>query len=231
MSMTARLGNLLLIDDSSLQTKAKSFKQLLSIEGSNLAELRYETFAPKEAVSKGIKSSLDLKTGALKFHLLVTPLNNIYLLLLKFARFKALYDAATEAAVQRASEIERMSVHLAIRAPIIVVPIDPVNLEDEFTMKLGEIIAENEYNGPSQKIIASLHGLKLSSTNYDSNNPSTLKIIEDVNVMTDILQTSSIDRLGNIKTPDFKVRYHKVIAIFLTCCCRSMSTYQTLRLI
>ena len=43
MEVVARLGNLQLSDDSSLKTRLPKFKQLLSIEGDEVAKLRYQT--------------------------------------------------------------------------------------------------------------------------------------------------------------------------------------------
>lgn len=202
MDVNASMGNLLLTDDSVTQTKLPEFKQLLSIEGDNLAQLRYQKFDAENSVERGISSSIELRTGSLKFHFLVSPMNSIYIFLLKFARLKAVYDTAAEAAVQSASGIERMGFELFVRAPIIVVPIDPIQLEDRFSMKLGEITAQNSFDGLEQTIDASLTGLQMTSV---ADSKSRLKIIDDVTISTKITQISGIDRSKILDTPDFKV--------------------------
>lgn len=201
MDVNASMGNLL-TDDSVTQTKLPEFKQLLSIEGDNLAQLRYQKFDAENSVERGISSSIELRTGSLKFHFLVSPMNSIYIFLLKFARLKAVYDTAAEAAVQSASGIERMGFELFVRAPIIVVPIDPIQLEDRFSMKLGEITAQNSFDGSEQTIDASLTGLQMTSV---ADSKSRLKIIDDVTISTKITQISGIDRSKILDTPDFKV--------------------------
>ena len=205
MDVNASMGDLLLTDDSDRQTKLPEFKRLLSIEGDNLAELRYQTFDSEETKQRGVSSAVRMETGVLKFHFLVTPLNRIYLFLLKFARLKAIYDTAAEAAVQRASEIERMAFEVLFRAPIIVVPIDPTELGDSFSMKLGEISAKNSFDGPRQIVDASLSGLQLASLSGTTDGVSRLKVIDDVTVSTTVTQTIGIDRSKVLDTPDFKV--------------------------
>ncbi|KAI5124698.1 hypothetical protein M0805_004304 [Coniferiporia weirii] len=205
MNVTARLGNLLLTDDSSLQTKSPKFKQLLSIERDDLAELRYRTFNADESARRGANSAVTLATGSLKLHFLESPLNSIYLFLLKFARLKGIYDAATEAAVQQASKVERMVFQLNVRSPIIVFPVDPARLEDTFTLELGKFSAQNEFDGSSQRISATLKGLQLSSTFCYDDDMSRLKVINDVSVTTEITQTVSIGR-QNPEDAEFEIR-------------------------
>lgn len=186
LDVRAHLGDMLLTDDSPVQTKLPEFKRLLSIEGNEFAELTYRKFNMVEASRRGINSEVDLTTGALKLHFLDRPLNRMYLFLLKFARLKGIYDAAAEAAVQRASEVEKMVFQLNIRSPIVVFPADPVKLKDVLTLKLGGLSAKNEFS-PAQRITASLDGLQLASSFYYES-ASHLKMIEDVTISADVAQ-------------------------------------------
>ncbi|KAF8274093.1 hypothetical protein EI94DRAFT_1696360 [Lactarius quietus] len=79
MNVHVRLGSLSLSDDSGTETSSPDFKKLMFIEAASVT-----------------------------FHYLEQPLHDIYVFLLKLAKLKGLYDTATEVAVQRASEIERM---------------------------------------------------------------------------------------------------------------------------
>lgn len=97
MNIHARLGSLSLTDDSDEQTVVPEFKQIMSIEGDNLAEFRYETFDPNDHENyKGIKSSVSLAAASVKLHYLEQPLHDIYLFMTKLAKLKGLYDAATQ---------------------------------------------------------------------------------------------------------------------------------------
>ena len=200
----ARLGKLQLTDDSSIQAKSAEFKQILFIEDQELAELRYQSFSPSVALQKGINSSVDLTTGSLKVHFLEAPLNRIYLFLLKFAHLKSLYDAATQAAVQQAAKVERMTFRLNVRAPVVIFPVDPTQLKDMFVLKLGELSARNNFESDVQLISASLDGVQLASL-FFRENESRLNIIDDVNVTTHVVQ-SGPTRDNKVENPEFKVR-------------------------
>lgn len=204
MVVLARLGRLQLTDDSPIQTKSAEFKQLLSIEDDELAELRYETFSPSVSLQKGINSSVDLTTGSLKLHFLESPLNSMYTFLLKFARLKGLYDAATEAAAQQAAKVERMAFKLNVRSPIVVFPVNPTQLMDVFILKLGELSAQNRFENALQIISASLNGIQLASV-FHGESTSRLNIIDDVNISTHVTQSGSTEHDRHLDIPEFKV--------------------------
>ena len=163
MRVACRLGSLSLIDDSALQTALPEFKQILSIEGDNFADFQYITYDPEEDAYKGIKSSVYLATGSLRLHYLENPLHQLYVFLIKLARLKGLYDAATEVAVQSVSDIERMQFSISIKSPIVIFPSDSEHSPDVLTLRLGEFGAKNAYQGAVNKITASLSGISLSS--------------------------------------------------------------------
>ncbi len=109
------------------------------------------------------------------------------------------------AAVQRASEIERMGFDVSISSPIVIFPFDPQDSEDKFTVRLGEVSAKNSFNGALQKIVAALTGIQLTSTTFFDNQPSQLKIVDDVTISTDVVQTQNIDRSKVFDPPDVHV--------------------------
>lgn len=204
--VTTRLGNLLITDDSSVQTTIPEFKQILSIEGDDFAEFRYQTFDPRDTETyKGVKSAVHLKAGSLKLHFLEQASHDIYLFLIKLARLKGLYDAATQAAVQKAAEIERMSFEISVKTPIIIFPADATRTRDVLTMRLGEIVAQNNFRDEKQNISASLRGIQLTSTTYTQDDPLILKIIDDVDIATEVTQTTGIDRSKDVDFPDYQV--------------------------
>lgn len=205
MRITGRLGSLALHDDSHAQTAVPEFKQIMSIEGDNFAEFTYATFegAEKEAHG-GINSQFSLTAASVKLHFLEHALRSLYVFLIRLANLKGLYDAATQVAVQRASEIQRMQIEILVKSPIVVFPTDPAFSSSAFTMRLGEISAKNSYEGLENKTVASLHGIRLAST---LNEDAPLKIIDDINIDTELTQTNGVDRSKDQALPDSQVGY------------------------
>ncbi|KAI0033184.1 hypothetical protein K488DRAFT_78064 [Vararia minispora EC-137] len=204
IDVDVKLGTLTLTDDSAQKTSSSDFKLLLSHEGSeNLAEVRYRTYDPNDkATNTGVKSAFHLKAASLKFHYLEQPLHDLYVFLMKLAKLKGLYDAATQVAVQRAAEIERMQFDIAVSSPVVIFPVDPVASMDVLTMRLGAISAKNSY-AEDIKIEASLSGVQLTSTYMLDKGPSVLKLIEDIQVTAEVLQP--LERRDGDPRPDTQV--------------------------
>ncbi|KAJ3917835.1 vacuolar protein sorting-associated protein 13 [Lentinula edodes] len=208
--VSGRLGSLALSNDSEMHSIRTDFDQLMSIEGHNFAEFRYETYDPDDANYAGIKSSISLDAGSVKLHFLERPLHDIYLFLAKLSKLKGLYDAATHAAVQSASDMdtELLQFNISIKSPIVVFPSDPMCSSDMMVMRLGEVSAKNSCEGVINKISASLRGIQLVSYLKHKENVSALKIIDDINVTADVVQTAAIDRVVELEQPDTGVSIH-----------------------
>ncbi|THH01814.1 hypothetical protein EW026_g979 [Hermanssonia centrifuga] len=206
MRISGRLANLALSDDSDLQTTLPEFKQILSIEGDNVANFQYLTYDPKDVDnSAGIKSSMYLAAGSLRLNYLEESLHQIYIFLAKLAKLKGLYDAATQAAAQSVSDIDRMQFEVSIKSPIVVFPTDVERSSDVLTLRLGEFNARNSYEGLANTINAGLKGVSLSSTVSYDGKPSILKMIDDIDASASILQTSGIDRTHEFDKPDTQI--------------------------
>jgi len=205
MRITGRLGSLALSDDRSVDVCRAEFKQILSIEGSNFAEFRYQTYDPEDEGYNGIKSAIYLTAGSLKVHFLEQPFHDMYLFFTKLAKLKILYDTARDAAVQRASEIERMQFEISVKTPIVTFPTDPARLPDIITMRLGEVFASNSFDGNIGRISASLNGLQLVSDLYYDDKLSTLKIVDDINIIANVYQRARIGRSQDDEIPDTQV--------------------------
>jgi vacuolar protein sorting-associated protein 13A/C len=204
MNVHVRLGSLSLSDDSGTETASPGFKKLMFIEGEHLAEFKYLTFDPQAPeTEKGINSSVSLTAASVTFHYLEQPLRDIYVFFLKLARLKGLYDTATEAAVQRASQIERMGFSVSVKTPIVIFPSNPSSSRDSLTMRLGEITASNTYQDGTPKTEASLRGMQLVSTIFYDGKPSTLKMIDDIAIVTEIVQSGGSD---DTPRPDNEVK-------------------------
>lgn len=195
MRITGRLGSLALSDDCSVDVCRQEFKQILSIEGNNFAEFRYQTYDPEDEGYTGVKSAIYLAAGSLKVHFLEQPFRDMYLFVTKLTKLKILYDAARDAAVQKASEIERMQFEISVKSPIVIFPSNPAHVPDIVTMRLGEVFASNSFDGDISKISATLSGIQLASDLYYDGKLSTLKIVDDISIIGDIYQRANIDRL------------------------------------
>lgn len=205
----ARLGNISLEDLSEETVAEPSFKKLLSIEGGELADFSYETYDPTDKETfPGYNSSVNLRAGSLKFTFMEGPIRDLYAFALKFARMKAVYDAASQAAVQRASEVTRMHYDVVVKTPIIVLPRDGLESPDRLVLRLGEIVAKNEYLGDAQDtatIDASLNGISVSSEITVGDKTATLQMVEDVGITASIKQTGNAAHRADPQQADTEI--------------------------
>lgn len=204
MEITGKLGNLALSNDN-VHSALPNFKDILSIEGENFAEFKYETFDPTAEDYSGVKSFVFLKSASMKLYFIEQPLHDLYMFTTKLAQLKGLYDAATQAAVQRASEIERMKFDVSISTPILIFPSDPLNSQDTLVMRLGEMRASNAYDDSDQQLNASLQGVQLASHLYHDGEVSTLKMIDDINIKAEMLQRLGVEYSKDTDSPETQV--------------------------
>ncbi|KAJ7634302.1 vacuolar protein sorting-associated protein 13 [Mycena polygramma] len=174
LQVTGRLGSLALSSDSPSHPVREEFSQIMSIEGQNFANFRYQTFDPDEDTYTGIKSSVYLNAASVKFHFLEGPLHEIFLF--------GSTTAATQVAVQRASEIERMKFDVSVKSPIIVFPSDPRQSRDVLVLRT-----------------------RSSPILYANSELAMLKIVDDIDINADVVQTSGIDRNKDSDYPDTQI--------------------------
>lgn len=218
LRVAARLGSLLLLDNSQRQTSNPEFKKLLSIEGDELADFTYETFdAADKQTYPGYDMAVWLRTGSLRFTFLEEPVHDLIQFFSKFAQMKAVYDAATQAASAQATQLQAkvMKLHydVIIKTPIVVLPRD-VHSSDVITAYLGEIYAHNTF--PAQdddhvvtKVEAGIRHIRLASRLRSANKDYRVQMIDDVNISVDMTQQEHVDheksstRSGE---PDMQIR-------------------------
>ncbi|KAF3086913.1 hypothetical protein TWF102_010860 [Orbilia oligospora] len=154
MRIGARLGNFSLLDDINEGASTESdLRQLMTIEGDNLADFRYETFDPDNpAAYPGYDTSIYLKSGSIKVNFVEEPFRKLVNFMVKFGRMQALFNAARQAAVNQASHMQeranRIQFDITIQTPIITFPRVPRNgrvARDTITAFLGEIYASNKF--------------------------------------------------------------------------------------
>ena len=205
----ARLGDLMLEDTSSQQVANPEFKRLLSIEGEELADFSYETYDPTdEETFPGFNSSIHLRAGSLKFTFLEGPIRALYVFAMKFARMKALYDTASQAAVQRASGVTRMRYDIVVKTPIIVLPENGVSSKDLLNLRLGQIIAKNNYLGDASDtstIKASISGINVSSEIWVDDKQAVVQMIEDVAITAKVKQAGKRAAGTKSQIPDEEI--------------------------
>lgn len=202
VQISGRLGNLKVTNDDKNYIPRPEFQELLSIEGDNFADFSYQTFDPNEERQQVVKSLMTLNAASIKVNFLQGPLRGVFVFFLRLARLKGLYDAATQVAVQQAPAIERMQFEVCIKSPIIVFPSDPSHSPDAFTLRLGEASASNTIENGASKIKASLNGIQLVSSLLSDGEMSTLKIVDKIDISSDIVQLGPINRTQDIESPD-----------------------------
>lgn len=210
MRVSARLGNILLEDTTDGRVAVPEFKKLLTIEGEELADFSYETYNPDEASFPGYNSSIHLRAGSLKFTFMEKPIHELYIWALKFARMKAVYDAASQAAAQRASEVTRMQYDVHIKTPIIVLPRDGLSSPDLLALRLGEIVAKNQYLNDSNDVStidASLRGINVASEMFHDDRKSVLQLVDDVLISASIKQAGGTEHRSDPHHADTEVSY------------------------
>lgn len=205
----ARLGNLSIEDLSKIPVVDPGFKKLLTIEGGELADFSYETFDPTdEETFPGYNSSVLLRAGSFKFTFMEQPVRSLYAWAIKFAKMKAVYDAASQAAVQRASEVTRMHYDVVVKTPIIVLPRDGIESPDQLVLRLGEIVAKNEYLGDvndTATINAGLRGINVQSVLTVDDETATLQMVNDVEITAKIKQAGGVHHRSDPKQADSQV--------------------------
>jgi vacuolar protein sorting-associated protein 13A/C len=209
MRVSARLGNLSLEDLTDDEVANPAFKKLLAIEGDELAEFSYETFdSTDKETFPGFNSSVHLKAGSLKFTFMEGPVHSLFGWAMRFAQLKAVYDAASQAAVQRASEVTRMHFDVLINTPIVVLPRDGLVSADMLVLRLGEIFAKNRYLGDpndTSTIDAGLRGISVSSEMVHDGKKETLKMVDDVTISATVKQAGGETHRSDPKAADMEV--------------------------
>ncbi|KAI1299895.1 hypothetical protein F5Y03DRAFT_243449 [Xylaria venustula] len=198
MRVAAKLGNLTLVDDVNVgASEDSSFRQLVTIQGNELADFRYETFdATNKQSYPGYDSSIFLRAGSIKVNFLEEPFRKIIEFLVKFGKMQAIYNAARQAAANQAQQLQQITskfkFDVIVNTPIIVFP-RPLSPDrpkrDLVTAYLGEIYAQNKFvplddsEGAeiAMKLSAGIRNIRLTSLfHYSDNQSEELEMIDHV---------------------------------------------------
>jgi vacuolar protein sorting-associated protein 13A/C len=99
-----------------------------------------------------------------------------------------------------------MHFEINVKSPIIVIPSTPSDSADVLVMRLGEIDARNTSEPNKNIISASLHGIQLVSKFNRDQKVNTLKMIDDINIQANVVQTSGLNREVDLSYPGTQVK-------------------------
>jgi vacuolar protein sorting-associated protein 13A/C len=219
MSVNARLGNLGLVDDINQGVDEKSsLRQLVSIQGDELADFRYETFDAESKSYPGHDTSIFLRAGSLKVNFVTEPFRKIMEFGVKFGKMQAIFNAAREAAANQASKVQesasKMHFDIIVKTPIVAFPrmvITESPERDLMTAYLGEIYASNKFvplddtkdAGIANKLSAGVRNIRLTSKfHYNDDKSEELELIDKVDIDFNITQA---DHKKGRERPDTEI--------------------------
>lgn len=154
LKVSSRIADFTLIDDINQGAAGdSSLRQLVSVQGNELAEFRYETFDPTDEKNfPGYNSSVYLRSGSIKVNFIEEPFRKIIDFAVKFGKMQALFNAARQAALNQANQIQeradQMHFDILISTPIVVFHRSTPTAgreKDIMTAYLGELYAKNEF--------------------------------------------------------------------------------------
>lgn len=214
MRVGARLGNLSLVDDINQGASAdSSLRQLVAIQGQELADFKYETFDAKSHDYPGYDSKIYLRSGSIRVNFLEEPFRKIINFLVKFGKMQAFFNAARKAAANRASQMQESTskIHfdILIKTPILVFPRVMVadRPHDLLTAYLGEIYASNEFvkfgSVEGNKISTGIRNVRLTSDlHYHNDQSEELEMIDKVDLD---FKATTAEHQPDSKRPDMEV--------------------------
>ena len=198
MKVAARLGSLSLIDDINQGASPDdSLRQLVTIQGEELADFRYQTYDEKEDSYPGYDTNVTLRSGSIKVNFLEEPIRKIIDFLVKFGKMQAIFNAARQAAANQANRVQenasKMHFDIIVKTPIIVFPrvMVPGKQRDVLTAYLGEIYAKNRFArvkggkkmAQANKITAGIRNVRLTSNfHYEDNVSEEMEMIDKVDL-------------------------------------------------
>ncbi|KAK0609948.1 hypothetical protein B0T17DRAFT_501212 [Bombardia bombarda] len=220
MRVSTKLGDLSLVDDVNLGvSEDSSIRQLVTIQGDELADFRYETFdSTKPDRYPGYDSSIYLRAGSIKVNFLEEPFRKIIDFLVKFGKMQAIFNAARQAAANQANQLQqsqsRIKFDVLVRTPIVVFPravIPGRPKRDLITAYLGEIYAQNKFaplddsenSEIAMKLSAGIRNVRLTSNfHYSDDREEELDMINHVDLGFNITYAEHKD---DVKRPDLEI--------------------------
>jgi vacuolar protein sorting-associated protein 13A/C len=219
LKVAGNLGNFSLVDDVNQGVPEQSpLRQLLSVQGDELAHFTYQTFNAKDAKYPGYDNSIYLRAGSLKVNFVTEPFRKLMDFGVKFGKMQAIFNAARQAAAQQASQIQQVAdkfhFDITIKTPIVVFPrlvITETAEKDSVTANLGEFYLNNRFvtlddaagSMTGNKIAAGIRNIRLTSLlNYEDEQSEELEMIDKVDVDFSIVY---VDHKRGLRRPDLEI--------------------------
>lgn len=218
MLIQSRIGSLTLVDDVNLGAAEDSdIRRLLTIEGDDFADFKYETFDPESDGYPGYDSEVYLRSGSIKINFLEEPYRKIINFLVKFGKMQAIFNAARQAAANQANQLQenasRMRLDIVVKTPIVVFPraMAADRPRDTITAHLGEIYAKNEFvpmdegkDSPAVNVISTgVRNIRLTSKfHFQDGASEELEMIQKVNLDFSICY---LEHQANNPRPDMEI--------------------------
>ncbi|EPS41948.1 hypothetical protein H072_4103 [Dactylellina haptotyla CBS 200.50] len=221
MRIGARLGNFSLLDDINEGAGMDSeLRQLVTVDGNNLADFRYETFDPEHpGTYPGYDTSIYLKSGSIRVNFVEEPFRKIVNFMVKFGRMQALFNAARQAAMNQASQMQdrvnRIQFDITIQTPIITFPRAPRDDRigrDTITAFLGEIYASNKFSpldDSESSLIANEINVGIRKVKLISALHFTTEVVEKLEMINKIdlgFRISYLEHQENLERPDIEIQ-------------------------
>ncbi|KAK3069505.1 Vacuolar protein sorting-associated protein 13, partial [Teratosphaeriaceae sp. CCFEE 6253] len=220
MNVAARLGNIGLVDDINQGVPEESaLRLLISIQGDELMDFKYETHDAAAKDYPGYDTTLFLRSGSLKLNFITEPFRKIMEFGVKFGKMQAIFNAAREAAANQASKVQqsasKMHFDVIIKTPIVAFPrmvITENPQRDTLTAYLGEIYAQNSFvpleegkkdTPTANKLSAGIRNVRLVSTfHYEGDKGEELVMLDKVGLDFNITQ---IEHQAGQERPDMEI--------------------------
>ncbi|ERF76935.1 hypothetical protein EPUS_02647 [Endocarpon pusillum Z07020] len=219
MQVKARLGSLSLVDDINQGAPESSpLRRLITIEGDDFADFKYQTYDSKLKGYPGYDSGIYLRSGSIKLNFLEEPFRKIMEFGVKFGKMQAIFNAARQAAANQASQLQenasKMHFDIVVKTPILVFPRVMVDdrPRDLLTAYLGEIYASNKFvtlpnqrDGPSiNKLSAGIRHIRLTSEfHFEDGQSEELEMIEKVDLNFKI---RNMEHQPGLERPDTEIQ-------------------------
>ncbi|RCI04898.1 hypothetical protein CU098_003059, partial [Rhizopus stolonifer] len=191
INVAAKFANFTLTDNMAPPGTRSMANQLLTIQGEELIDLRYNSFVNDGRTDyPGYDHAVYLRMGSAQFRFLEEPVHQLLLFLSKFAEMKSTYDIARAAALESAQQLGQAATKthfdVVIKTPVVLFPEFHQHRSDLVVAHLGEIWAsnafiENDY-GCVNTIKAGLRAINLTSKFYFERQVQTLPIVDDIDV-------------------------------------------------
>ena len=220
MRITGRIGNMSLVDDVNRGAEPDSpLRQLMTIQGEELADFAYETFSTDLDTYPGHDSRVYLRSGSIKVNFVTEPFRKMMDFAVKFGKMQAIFNAARQAAANQAEQLQtratKMQFDVIIRTPIVVFPTAIATLgteRDLLIAYLGEIYAKNKFtplddskdSDTASEMSAGIRNVRLESLlHYNGNQNEKLELIDKVDLGFNVTR---VEHRPGYKRPDWEVR-------------------------